>query len=78
MKIISKSKEEGSDDFVANFSYLGFKGQLTSKCLFGILNSLKKMNEKIRLYYYGCTSSRIVFVCFLGEFKTPKGYFEIN
>ena len=27
--------------------------------------------------YYG-TSSRIVFVHFLGELKTPKGHFEIN
>ena len=38
---------------------------------------LPKTNEKIRLYYYG-TSSRIVFVCFLGELKTPKRHFEIN
>ena len=35
------------------------------------------MNEKIQLYYYG-TSSRIVFVRFLGELKTPKRHFEIN
>ena len=50
MEIISKSKEESSDDFVANFSYLGFKGQLTSKCLFGVFNSPKKRTKKpIRL-----------------------------
>jgi hypothetical protein len=36
-----------------------------------------KTNEKNWLYYYG-TSSRIVFVHFLGELKTPKRYFEIN
>ena len=53
------------------------KGQLISKCLFGIFNSPKKTNEKIPLYYYG-TSSRIIFVCFLGELKTPKRHFKIN
>ena len=53
------------------------KGWLIWKCLFGIFNSPKKMNEKIRLYYYG-TSSWIVFVRFLGELKTPKRHFEIN
>ena len=35
------------------------------------------MNEKIRLYYYG-TSSRIVFVRFLGELKTPKRHLKVN
>ena len=39
------------------------KGQLISKCLFGVFNSSKKMNEKIRLNYYD-TSGRIVFVRF--------------
>ena len=53
------------------------KGQLISKFIFGIFNFLKKTNEKIRIYYYG-TSSRIVFVSFLGESKTPKRLFEIN
>ena len=54
------------------------KGQLISKCLFGIFNSPpKKTNEKIRLYYYG-NSNRIVFVRFLGELKTPKRHFENN
>ena len=38
-------------------------------------NSLQ--TKKNQPYYYG-TSSRIVFVCFLGELKTPKRYFEIN
>ena len=52
------------------------KGQLITKCLLGIFNSPKKTNEKIQLYYG--TSSRIVFVRFLGELKTPKRHFEIN
>ena len=52
------------------------KGQLISKCLFGIFNSPKNQ-RKIQLYYYG-TSSRIVFVRFLGELKIPKRHFEIN
>ena len=38
---------------------------------------LKNQRKKSRLYYYG-TSSRIVFVRFLGELKTPKIHFEIN
>ena len=50
------------------------KGQLISKCLF---NSPKKQKTKIQLYYY-CTSSRIVFIPFLGELKTPKRDFEIK
>ena len=37
----------------------------------------QKKNEKIQLYYYG-TSSRIVFVHFLGELKTPKRHLESN
>ena len=53
------------------------KGQLISKCLFGIFNLSQKTNEKILLYYYG-TSSRIVFVRFLGELNTLKRHFEIN
>ena len=40
------------------------KGQLISKCLFGIFNSPKKRTKKFEFYYYG-TSSRIVFVSFL-------------
>ena len=34
-------------------------------------------NKKTQLYYYG-TSSRTVFVRYLGELKTPKRNFEIN
>ena len=36
-----------------------------------------KTNRNIQLYYYG-TSSRIVYVHFLRELKTPKRNFEIN
>ena len=53
------------------------KGQLISKCIFGIFNSSKKRVKKIRLYYYGA-STRIVFVRFLGGMKIPKIHFEIN
>ena len=38
---------------------------------------LPKKERKIPLYYYG-TSSRIVFVRFLGELNTPKRHFENN
>ena len=44
---------------------------------FWYLQFSKKTNEKIQIYYYG-TSSWIVFVCFLGELKTPKRHFQIN
>ena len=44
---------------------------------FWYLQFSQKTNKKIRLYYYG-TSSRIVFVRFLKELKTPKRHFEIN
>ena len=45
---------------------------------FWYLQFSQKMNEKNRLYYYGSSSSRIVFVRFLGELKTTKRHFEIN
>ena len=41
------------------------------------LASKKWKNLKIQLYCYGA-SSRIGFVGFLGELKTPKRNFEIN
>ena len=37
----------------------------------------QKTNTKIQFYYYG-TSSRIVFVRFLEELKTPQRNFEIK
>ena len=54
------------------------KGQLISKGLVGILNSSKKRTKKFDLQYYDSTSSRLVFVRFLEELKTPKSPFEIN
>ena len=56
------------------------KGQLISKCFFGIFNPPKKRTKKFNFTtkkLYG-TSSRIVFVRFLGELKTPKRHFETN
>ena len=53
------------------------KGQLISKSLFGIFNSPKKWMKKNLPYCYS-TSSRIVFVRFLGELKTSERHFEIN
>ena len=52
-----------------------YKGQLISKGLFSILNSLKKWTKKIRLYYYD-TSGRLVFVHFLGEIEDKKKTFR--
>ena len=54
------------------------KGQLILKCLFGIFNSPKKRKKKFDFLWYLSTTGPIVFVCFLGELKTPKGHFEIN
>ena len=45
--------------------------------VFWYLQFSQKLNEKIQLYSYG-TPSRIVFVRFLGELKTPKRHFEIK
>ena len=50
------------------------KGQLISKCLFGIFNSPKKRTKTIRLYYYD-TSGRLVFVHFLEEIEYSKKVF---
>ena len=54
------------------------KCQLISKSLFVIFNSPKKRIKKFDFITMVHTSSRIVFVCFGGELKTPKRYFEIN
>ena len=59
------------------FILLLCKGQLISKCLFGVFNFFQKMNENNQPNYYG-TSSWIVFVRFLKNLKTPKRHFEIN
>ena len=52
------------------------KDQLISKGFFGILNSSKKMNEKVRPNYYGI-SGRIVFVLILEELKAPN-FFKLT
>ena len=57
--------------------YGAVKGQLILNCPFGVFNYFKKLMKKFNILYYD-TSSRIVFVPFLEELKTPKGHFEIN
>ena len=71
-KVCVKLQKQDFDSFIVGSS----KGQLISKCLFGNLQfSQKELTKKFD--YYG-TSSRIVFVRFLGKLKTPKIHFEIN
>ena len=53
----------------------GTKGQLILKGLFSVLNSPKKTNEKIRLYYYDI-SGRLVFIRFLEEIEDTKKTFR--
>ena len=53
------------------------KGQLISKCLFGVFNSPKKMNEN-NLSWGTIVVKSNIFVHFLGKFKIPKRHFEIN
>ena len=45
--------------------------------VFLVPSILQKNELKIQLYCYGA-SSRIVFLHFLGELKTPKRLFKIN
>ena len=57
--------------------YNAVKGQLISKCLFGVFKFFQKMNEN------NSTGGTIVvrsdfFVGFLEESKIPKRHFEIN
>ena len=40
----------GKNDFRRNIHVIS-KGQLISKCLFGVFNFFQKMNESIQLYY---------------------------
>ena len=53
---------------------------LCSKCQISLVKIssffVAFLNRKHELYYGA--SSRIVFVCILGELKTPKRHFEIN
>ena len=48
-----------------------FQRSVNFEISFLFLQFSQKTKKKIRLYYHG-TSSRIVFVYFLGELKTPK------
>ena len=52
------------------------KGQIISKCFFGVFDFLQKTNEGIQLYYYD-TSNRLVFVHFFEENEDTKKHFEI-
>ena len=55
------------------------KGQLISKCLFGIFNSPKKRTKKLDFTtYYLEYLKQNCFRSFLAELKTPKRHFEIN
>jgi hypothetical protein len=56
-------------------NYLRAKGQLISKYLFGIFNSPKRRTKNLNFSTMVHTSNPIVFVRFLGEFKTPKRCF---
>ena len=49
------------------------KGQLISKCLFGVFNSPNKRTKTIRLVIQSN-----FFVRYLGELKIPKRHFKIN
>ena len=53
------------------------KGQLISKCLFGIFNSPKKERKEIDFTTMVPQVELFLFV-FLGELKTPERHFEIN
>ena len=74
---IGKNSTNLPNLWVSFYLRLFCKGQLISKCLFGIFNSPNKQTKKFDLTTMD-TSSRIVFVLFLGELKTPKRHFEIN
>ena len=54
------------------------KGQLISKCLFGVFNSPKKRKKTIRLEVPYVVVKSNFFVHFLGELKILKRHFEIN
>jgi hypothetical protein len=53
------------------------KGQLISKCIFGVFNSSKK-NELENFNFCPSLMGQKFFVRFLEEMKTPKRLFEIN
>ena len=53
------------------------KGQLISKCLFGVYNSPQKMNLTSQIFALAYWGQKF-FVRFLGELKKPKFSFQIN
>ena len=57
-------------------AWLSPKGQLISKCLFGVFDSPKNEQKQLDLRYHG--SKVDFFRPFLGELKTPKRHFEIK
>ena len=53
------------------------KGQLISKCLFGVFNFSQKTNENKSTW--GIIVVKLnIFIRFLGELRIPKSPFEIN
>ena len=79
VKVVKFRYSEKATKFL-NFLTFLTKGQLISKCLFGIFNSPKtKRRKKFDfITMIPVTSSQIVFVRFLEELKTPKRLFEIK
>ena len=58
-------------------SYNWIKGQLTSKCLFGIFNSPKKRTKKFD-FTTKVPQVKLFSFVFWEELKTPKRHFENN
>ena len=59
------------------FMYISTKGQLISKCLFGIFNSPKKRTNKFDFTTLVPQVELFSFI-FWENWKTPKRHFEIN
>ena len=59
------------------FGWINVKGQLISKCLFGVLNFFQKTNE-IKSTWDIIVVKSNSFVCFLEEFTALQFAFEIN
>ena len=58
--------------------YTILKLQTFLLCYLVSFNSSKKLTKNFNLHNYHGISSRIVFVRFLEELKTPKRHFEIK
>ena len=59
-------------------SYQRFLFSLKTELLKVSYFEMYRWAKKNSTYYYNATSSWIVFICFLEEFKTQKLHFEIN